>query len=66
MKEPVMISSGVTYDKQSIVRYFEQKRRTADPDDSNFDEESHFLCPVTNLSVEPDKIMANKRIAAAT
>ena len=61
-----MLSSGVTYERQIIVLYFERKRRDANQEDSDYDMESHFLCPVSQIAVNPDIIIANKRIAAAT
>ena len=62
-----MISSGVTYEKAFIVRYFATKRDSL-PDilvemaDEDFDPASHFRCPITQLYVDPDVVLPNQRI----
>ena len=66
-----MIGSGATFERQNIKRYLDNKlqaaKQAAEEDSSGEEEQqsSCVSCPITFLSVDPDIIIANKRIAAA-
>ena len=68
MREPTMISSGKTFERETIQRYLKNKKTTAAEyreEDSDFDEEYHFICPITRKPINKDWLMPNKRIKLA-
>mmetsp|Transcript_29609 Transcript_29609/g.39383 ORF Transcript_29609/g.39383 Transcript_29609/m.39383 type:complete len:95 (+) Transcript_29609:1008-1292(+) len=68
MDDPVLIGSGVTYERAIIEREFEIKRSRLETkrEESDFDESTYFRCPLTSQPVNPDVIIPNKRIKKAT
>ena len=68
MREPTMITSGQTYEFAIIKRYFDLKRATANElraENDDFDDQYHFICPITRQPVDKDRLMPNKRIKKA-
>ena len=70
MSDPVMITSGQTYERSIITRHFEIKKSQADQekdelDEDEYDYDAYFKCPVTQQKVDPTKLLPNKRIKAA-
>ena len=49
MSDPVMITSGQTYERAIITRHFEIKRIQAEQekDEDDYDYDAYFKCPVT-------------------
>ena len=73
MKEPVLIESGMTYEKSMIQQCFKLQAAQADIDKKElgdeFDEssrESYIKCPATYKVVKPSMLIPNKRIKQAT
>mmetsp|Transcript_27185 Transcript_27185/g.36326 ORF Transcript_27185/g.36326 Transcript_27185/m.36326 type:complete len:100 (-) Transcript_27185:54-353(-) len=67
MKEPVLIESGQTFERETISRYFEiqqssYERHLEGDDETQIDD---FLkCPITNRPVNPIVMIPNRRIKA--
>ena len=73
MIDPVTISSGKTFERESIEQYFAMQREKAEKafqdDDSEIEDlrvEDFFTCPITQNKVDPDLLIKNLNIAAAT
>ena len=68
MQRPVLIQSGLTFERSVIEDYFKEKEKERDQarDDSSFDEASFFRCPITQLRVDPSVMIENSRIREAT
>ena len=70
MSDPALIQSGQTYEREIIERHFkfqsEKAERMKAEEDSDFDEERIFTCPITGQPVDRNTILPNKRIKLAT
>ena len=76
MIDPVTIQSGITYERASIEQFFIVRRelaaraiRDADSDieeERNLTEADYMNCPVTMQKVDPEVMIANKALKAAT
>ena len=72
MRDPVMLTSGRTYEREAIETYFrlqEARIEVAQAEaesDEEFDPTSLFLCPVSMQKVDPKILIPNKRICQAT
>ena len=54
MQDPVMLESGSTFERESILQYFKIKYQTAQQmkeEEEEFDEASFFTCPVSMKKV---------------
>ena len=67
--DPVLISSGQTFERRDIVRYFDIARERAERDKieeavpaEEYDESSYFVCPATSQPVNPNTLISNTRI----
>ena len=69
MDDPVMIGSGVTYNRRSIEHEFKICKNRAEEDKEmdmdDYDYDSYFVCPLTRQIVDPKIMIPNKRILAA-
>ena len=72
MRDPVMLTSGRTYEREAIETYFrlqeariEVAQAEADSEEE-FDPASLFVCPVSMQKVNPKILIPNKRISQAT
>ena len=69
MKDPVMLTSGLTFDRVNIEQYLNYKRDELviklKEDDDEFDQGRHFICPVTSKVINPDRLIPNARIKKA-
>ena len=69
MEDPVMLQSGVTFNREEIEAHFRLQRerfeRLTEEPDSDFDEANFFKCPVTMGTVDPAILIENKRIKDA-
>ena len=70
MHEPVMITSGHTFEKDMIEYFFKLQQRNLDMEraelEDEFNEENHgIFCPITCQLVDPSKTFPNKRIKTA-
>lgn len=76
MTEPVTLTSGRSFEKESIEMYFQIQKekaarviRNADSDieeEQNLQEEDFMVCPVTNQKVDPTILVPNSLIKAST
>ena len=69
MSDPVMLSSGITYERSAVEELFRYRREAAkkalDGHESDCSEGEFFKCPVTQKRVDPNFILENKRIKQA-
>ena len=69
MTEPVLFQSGQTYERSAIIQHFDACEEKAEQqrkdEDSDFDEERIYTCPVTGQAVDRNMILPNKRIKDA-
>ena len=68
--EPAMLTSGRTYEQDSIEKYLKRQRYIMEQekeelDSEEFDDDSYFLCPVSRQKVKDDVIIPNKRTKLA-
>ena len=70
MKDPVMIQSGQTFERYIIEMHFKMQQEKADKqraeEDSDFDEDRIFSCPISGQVVDSTKMLSNGRIKQAT
>ena len=75
MKEPVTLTSGRTYEKESIESYFQCQREKAaeyreniedDEERERFKDEDLITCPITMQKVEESVLIPNIGIKTAT
>ena len=69
MVDPVMMTSGQTYERENILQYLEYKKlelkqRIAENDDE-FDRNRFFTCPVSQQVIDPKRLINNRRIKQA-
>ena len=69
MEDPVMIQSGMTYNRTEIERYLQLQQQSyqerLDEDDDDFDKENFYKCPITYSVIDPAVRIPNKRIKDA-
>ena len=69
MSDPVMISSGITYERSAVEKLFTIQREAANKANDGFEsdhsEGNFFKCPVTQKRVDHSFIRENKRIKQA-
>ena len=67
--DPVMIESGMTYEKSAIERHFkicaERAQEAQEEEESDFSESHFYICPFKREQVNPEIIQQNKRIKDA-
>ena len=73
MHEPMLIQSGMTFEREVIERYFKVQRDRYQQQLDEYGDESddvdkndYFKCPITQKPVDPDVLIPNKRIQKAT
>lgn len=68
--DPVMLTSGITYDNKFISQHFKQKKNQAqrekvELDVEEYDYDSYFKCPKTQIEVDPNVLLTDRRIKQA-
>ena len=68
-QDPVMITTGQTYERAYIEKYIENKKASMqsfiDELEEEFDPTTYFKCPITGKSFDIEKLIPNKRILDA-
>ena len=71
MEDPVMLTSGQTFERSIIEQYYKIKEAAEatfrEELDEDFDPKTYYVCPITMQSVGyPVKFLPNNRIKEAT